>query len=260
MKSGLLGATLALLLGSLLAAPVRADSLPEIYARGNAAYARGDYGSAIKEYETLEESGVSDADVSYNLACAYASAGKYGPAIRFFERALRRSPGDDDAERGLKLARDLLGERQAKERGEAIVAERPPLSRALFAAVSEDALALTLLASSVLGSLTLLALLAARAEALRLGLGIAGAFFALLAGVSAFGVGAKTDFGAEGRRAVVLVDRAPLREGPDPNARLAAELSEGESVRVLAQEGPFAHVRLSRGSEGFVPRSAVGEI
>jgi tetratricopeptide (TPR) repeat protein len=259
MKSGLL-AVLALLLGSLLGTSARADSLPEIYARGNAAYARSDYNGAIKEYETLEESGVSDADVSYNLACAYASAGKYGPAIRHFERALRRAPGDDDAERGLKLARDLLGERQAKERGEAIVAERPPLSRALFAAVGENALAVALLISSVLGSLALLALLRARAEALRLGLGIAGAFFALLAGVTAFGLGAKTDFGAEGQRAVVLVDRAPLREGPDLKARLAAELSEGESVRVLAREGEFALVRLARGSEGFVPRSAVGEI
>lgn len=258
MRTALL--IVALLIGSLVGTPARADSLPEIYARGNAAYARGDYANAIQEYETLEESGVKDADVSYNLACAYGSAGKYGAAIRYFERSLRRSPGDDDAERGLKLARDLLGERQAKERGEAIVAERPPLSRALFAAVSENALALALLISSMLGSLALLALLRARAEALRLGLGIAGAFFALLAGATAFGVGAKTDFGAEGQRAVVLLDRAPLREGPDPNARLAAELSEGESVRVLARDGEFAHVRLGRGSEGFVPRSAVGEI
>lgn len=253
-------AALALMLGGLVVAPARADSLPETYARGNAAYARGDYASAIREYETLEEAGVTDADVSYDLACAYASAGKYGAAIRYFERTLRRAPGDDDAERGLKQARDLLGERQAKERGEAIVAERPPLSRALFASLGENALALTLLCSSVLGSFALFALLRARAEALRLALGIGGGFFALLAGVAGFGLGSKMDFGAEGQRAVIVVERAPVREGPDPNARLSAELNEGESVRVLAREGEFAHVRLARGSEGFVPKSAVGEI
>jgi tetratricopeptide (TPR) repeat protein len=245
---------------SLVGSSARADSLTERFAHGNAAYARGDYAAAASDYETLIEAGVTDADVSYDLACAYASLGRYGAAIRFFERSLRDAPGDDAAERGLKQARDLLGERQAKARGEAIVAERPPLSTALFAGLRENTLAVALLLSAILWSLAFLALLRARGEAQRLGLGIASAFFLLTSLVSGFGLWAKADFGAEGRRAIVLVDRAALREGPDPAARLAAELNEGESVRILAHQGEFAHVRLARGNEGFVPRSAVGEI
>jgi tetratricopeptide (TPR) repeat protein len=268
-RARLLGLLLAVL-GSI-SASARADSLPEVFSRGNAAYARSDYVAAVQQYETLIEAGVTDANVSYDLACAYGSLGRYGAAIRFFERSLHQDPGNDAAERGLKLARDLLGERQAKERGEAIVAERPPLSSALFAALSENTLALALLSSVWLWCLSLLGLLRARSaahdsaraqsgEAQRIGLGIASVFFLTTALVTGFGLWAKSDFGAEGHRAIVLVDHAPVREGPDAAARLSAELSEGESVRILAHEGEFAHVRLGRGSEGFVPRAAVGEI
>jgi tetratricopeptide (TPR) repeat protein len=252
---------LALILAcTLCGASARADSLRDTFSRGNAAYARGDYQAAISEYSTLLESGVSDVSVSHNLAAAYGSIGKYGQAIRYFERALGEAPGDDGADRGLKLARDLLGERQAKERGEAIVAERPPLSSAIFADISENALAVLLLASSTVFGATLLLLLFARAEAQRIALGIAAGAGILFALMSGFGLWAKADFGAAGARAVVISEHAPVREGPDPAARLSSELSEGESVRILANEGDFSRVKLTRGGEGYVMKSALGEI
>jgi tetratricopeptide (TPR) repeat protein len=257
MKRALLLAALLLACG---ASTAWADSLGDTFARGNAAYARADYAAAIQEYETLIESGVMDPTVSYNLAAAHGSLGRYGQAIRFFERCLLLAPGDEAAERGLKLARDALGERQAREQGEAIVAERPPLSSALFASFGREPLAWTLLVSAWAWSIALLVLKYARGEALRLGLGLTVSFFVLSSLVSGFGLWAKSDFGAAGRRAIVLRDHAPLREGPDAAARLSRELAEGESVRVLSSDGHFARVQLGRGSEGFVPAADVGEI
>lgn len=257
----LLGFLLVLLvLLGLLVGSASADSLADLFASGNAAYARGDYSAAISDYETLVESGVMDAAVSYNLGNAHASLGHLGQAIRYFERTLGVSPGDDAAERNLKLARDALGERQAKERGEALVAERPALGQALFAALREDTLAYLLVVSTWIFSLALLALFFVRAEGGRLSLGISASVFALLALISGFGLWAKADFGAPGRRAIVVQDRAALREGPDDGARSAGELSEGESVRVLGKTGRFARVLLAKGGEGFVEAAAVGEI
>lgn len=256
MKLGVL-ASIALLSAASLA---RADTLHDTFARGNAAYARGDFTAAIAEYDTLLESGVADPAVTYNLAAAHGSLGHYGQAIRYFERTLLLAPGDEGAARGLKLARDALGERQAKDQGEAIVAERPPLSSALFASFSRDTLAWVLLVSAWGFSVALLVLRYARAEALRLGLGIGVALFVAGALVSGFGIWAKSDFGAPGRRAIVLRDRVPLRDGPDAAARFSRELSEGESVRVLSSDGRFARVLLGRGREGFVAASEIGEI
>jgi len=248
------------LLASSVSSHALADSLADLLVNGNAAYARGDYAAAVADYETLVESGVVDPTVAYNLGNAHGSLGHYGQAIRYFEQTLTLAPGDDAAEQNLKLARDALGERQAKERGEALVADRPPLSRALFSHVSKDALAGALLTSTWICSLALLALLFSRAEGLRLSLGISASVFVLLALVSGFGLWAKDDFGAPGRRAIVVQDRAALREGPDLAARRSGELSEGETVRVLGKEGPFARVQVAKGVEGFVEAAAVGEI
>lgn len=134
------------------------------------------------------------------------------------------------------------------------------MSSALYASIGEDGLALGLLLSSWLASLSLLALFYARAEGIRLSLGIGASAFVLIALLSAFGLWAKSDFGAPGRRAIVVQDRVALREGPDGSARFSAELSEGEAVRVLAKVGRFAQVLLAKGSEGFVDAAALGEI
>lgn len=246
-----------------LAAPLgsaRGDSLGDVFMRGNAAYARGDHAAAQTEYEALVEAGIDDPDVSFNLASSYGTQGRYGQAIRYFERTLKLSPRDAEARAGLKLAREALGERQAQASGEAIVLDRPPLSEAVFSYFSADALAVLLLLTIWLGSALLIALPRVRIEGARLAIGIASAVAFALALVSALGVGAKADWGSAGARAVIVRESAPLREGPDERARLVGELVEGESVRVLSHEGRFARV-LARGErEAYVLSADIGEI
>jgi tetratricopeptide (TPR) repeat protein len=236
----------SLWLGALGSA--RADSLADVFARGNAAFARGDYAAAILEYEQLTDSGIDDPEVAFNLASSYGAAGQYGQAIRYFERTLRLAPGDGAAREGLRLARDSLGERQAQKSGEAIVVDRPPLTEAVFSYLSANTLAVLLLLTSWLGAGLLIGLSWVRLEAARLGVGIAAAVCFGLALLSAIGVGAKADWGRDGQRAVVIREGAALREGPDPSARLLGELSEGEAVRLLAREGRFARVLARSGA------------
>ncbi len=248
------------LLGAWFASGARADSLAEAFARGNAAFARGAYDNAVREYEALVDAGVDDPDVAFNLASAYGALGRYGPAIRYFERTLRLAPRDAAAREGLRVAREALGERQAQAQGEAIIQDRPPLSEAIFSAFSADDLALSLLASIWLGAVLWLGLPRIRTEALRLGCGIGAALAFALAFGSALGLGAKADWGREGERAVILREGVAIREGPDDRARLAAELAEGEHVRVLAREGRYARI-LARGERaGYVLGSDVGEL
>lgn len=258
----------ALVLGLTLLASARADSLPALFSRGNAAFARGDHAEAVRAYEALIEAGVDDPDVAFNLASAHASLGQYGQAIRYFERTLRLAPRDDEARSGLSRARDALGERQAQARGEAIVIDRPPMTEALFAWLTADTLAGALLLTTwlavglwlVLRRIKALARGDARTEAISLGLGIAAALSAALAVISAIGLGAKADWGRDGSRAVVLRESSALREGPDDRARLLGELAEGEQVRVLAREGMFARI-VARGRQtGYVRGDSVGEI
>jgi hypothetical protein len=265
VSHSLVGRTWALLAVALIALLVssstgRADSLRDVFTRGNAAYARGDFAAAVKEYEALNDAGIDDPDLAFNLASAYGTLGKYGQAIRYFERSLRLSPGDAEARAGLKAARDALGEKQAQQSGEAIVVDRPPLTEAVFSQLSEATLSVLLLVSLWLACGLLIALPYVKLEGARLGIGIASAVLVSLSLVSALGVGAKASFGRAGTRAVIVGETAAIREGPDDRARLLGELVEGESVRVLGREGAFARV-LSRGErEAYVRAGDVGEI
>ncbi len=242
-------------------APERAlaDSLDERFTRGNSAYARGDFAGAIAEYERVVEAGVDDPDVYFNLASAHGSLGHYGQAIRYFERSLRLRPGDELAQKSLAETRTALGERTAQLTGEAIVAERPPLSDALFARLTTDALGWGLLLGSWLASLCALALLRVRSEAARLGLGITAGAATLLAALSGFGLGTRTDWGRSEARAIVIAPSATMRQGPDANAPAMTELPEGTSARVLSREGRY--VRVQAGShEGYLHAREIGEI
>jgi tetratricopeptide (TPR) repeat protein len=244
----------------LVATPLSAaDSLEQTFERGNKAFARGDYAAALAAYQTLVEAGVDDPDVSFNLASAHGALGHYGQAIRYFAHTLRLRPGDQAARAGEKRAREALGQRQALESGEAIVAERPPLGEALFGGLSSDALAIALLVCTWLFAAAAALLTFVRAEALRLSLGIATALGAALALAAGAGLSVKTDRESEGARAIVVTEHAALREGPDELARLSRELPEGTSVRVLAREGAFARVRVGE-REGYMRATDVGEI
>lgn len=253
-------ALLGLALALVAPGGARADSLAEVFSRGNAAFSRGEPEAALRDYLALVEAGVDDPDLAFNLASTYGALGRYGQAIRYFERALRLSPRDAGAREGLRLARDALGERQARASGEAIVVERPPLTEAIFSFASANALATALLVSAWLAAGLWLLLPRVRVEGLRLACEIAASLLTGLALLSALGVGAKADWGRAGHRGVVVREAAPLREGPDDLARLRTELAEGESVRVLAREGRFARIVARGGQIGYVRSEDVGEI
>lgn len=247
-------------LALLFTASAHADSLQDVFRRGNAAFARADYQAAIAEYESLFEAGIDDPDVAFNLASSYGALGRYGQAIRYFERSLRLDPGDAAAREGLRIARETLGEHQARARGEAIVVDRPPLTEAVFSFFTADQLAWALLVTAWLAAALLLALPMLRVEGLRLGVGIGATLLGTLALAAALGVGAKADWGKPGARAVIVREGAPVREGPDDRATLMGELAEGEAVRVLAREGRFARILTSGEREAYVLGNDLGEL
>ncbi len=238
---------------------VAADSLGESFARGNRAFARGQFRDAVTEYERVAGAGVDDPDLYFNLASAYGSLGQYGQAIRYFERSLRLRPDDDAAEEALAATRTALGERTAQRTGEAIVADRPPLAEALFSRLTTDTLAWCLLLGTWLASLCGLVLLRVHSEAARLALGIGTGAATLLLALSGAGLGTRLDWGRSEAKAIVIAPAASLREGPDINAPVKAELAEGSSARILTRDGSY--VRVQSGSyEGYVQAAAVGEI
>ena len=235
----------AALLCALLAGSAQAESLDTIFSAANEAYFRGDFATAVKGYEQLEQAGVRDADVSFNLATAYARQGKLGAAVLGFSRALWLRPGDDGAEEGLSAAQDELAKRRADRVGEAELRTRPPLAEALVRPISADGLALAMLLMSTLffgclGALTVLTRSgpswrsASRPRSLP------------RARAVQRGSAGEADGDARRRPGIVLREGAPLREGPDDKAPSAGSARRPSRARPADRRRPRKQSRQRR--------------
>jgi tetratricopeptide (TPR) repeat protein len=260
--SALLWSLAALSVWALLApaSPARAETLREVFERGNAAYFRGELEEAAQAYEQLIALGVEDPDVSFNLATAHARLGHYGQAIRYYERTLRLRPGDEAAEAALRTCRTTLGRRRAEREGEAEVSTAPPLGEAIFGSFSVDLLAWLSFGLNLLFFGLLLLRSLTRRDTLRLGLAIGAPIVGLLLVFFATGLSIRSGVFDEGEKAIVLREEAPLYEGPDPRSEVRRRVLEGERAAILGREGAYAHVRLSGGREGWLADEDVGEI
>jgi tetratricopeptide (TPR) repeat protein len=251
------GVAMATLAGPALGAGQRAEDL---FARANEAYFQGRYDEAAQGYRTLLESGIDDPDVHFNLATAYARQERFGRAILHFERTLAREPGDEAAQEGLAAAHDALGRERAEAEGDATVASDPPLGEALVRPLSVDLLAWLLLLFDGLFFGLLLVRSMLRNEAGRLGTGIAAPVALGLCVLAGGGLAIKTGAFSEGRPAIVLTDRAAIREGPDPRADLRAEAREGERGRIVGRSEDYVRVRFGAGRRGWMDASDIDAI
>jgi uncharacterized protein YgiM (DUF1202 family) len=163
-----------------------------------------------------------------------------------YERALRLDPLDDDARANLEAAR-------AQNVDRVVGAADPPLWQRL-AERTPDAAAI---AAFGLPWVALWLLLWLRSRAARrartlLGAGaLAAAALALLGGALLAGRVWARGLAA----AVVVAEKAPVREGPSKTLRVALELHEGTEVRVLEAREDLARVRLGNGVEGWIAAS-----
>ena len=242
----------------LIPTAASADSLEEIFERGNAAYFRGDFEAAARDYQRLVDLGVVDADVSYNLATAEARRGRYGAAIQHYERALWIRPGDADAHEGLEAARTALGRVMAERYGEAEVDTAPPLSEALFGGIGRTTLAFVTVIVDLLFFAALTLLLFVKRESLRLGLGIAAPLLAILGIVAGTGWALRAGWLEEGEPAVVVARNGVLREGPDRHAQERHPAREGNRAWVLERERSWSRVRLPDIGEGWIANEEIG--
>ena len=228
-----------------------AQSFDTLLREGNEAFFRGDYATAAARYEALEEAGVDDPDVHYNLGATYARQGRHGRAIVELERAVRLRPSDDGARVALDASRAIVGRRHAEREGEAVVEAGAPFGEALFAFLSEDALAIVVLVLALALSGVLLALFFVTHERARIGLGVAAPLLLVVLATTGLGLLSRRGAFAAGPTAIVVRDDAALREGPRDEASVRARALEGERCEVISRDGEWARVRLGGGREGW---------
>lgn len=82
----------------------------DFFLEGNRLYQEGNYRGALESYRRIEEAGFASGPLFYNMGNAHFKLAELGPAILYYERALRLMPGDDDLRANLELARSLTAD------------------------------------------------------------------------------------------------------------------------------------------------------
>jgi tetratricopeptide (TPR) repeat protein len=93
--------------------PVLATEHPHLFLEAVTLYEAGDFAQAAKEFEALAEDGIHNGKLYYNIANAHLKDDRLGPAILWYERALRLVPEDPDLRFNLNYARTLLEDEPA---------------------------------------------------------------------------------------------------------------------------------------------------
>jgi len=214
----------------------------------NAAYLAGDLSRAAASYEAILQEGVASAELETNLGATYLREGKRGLAALHLERALFLDPGDDDARADLAEAR-----RAAVDRLEGETEGREALSRVLSPLPGREASILLLVAWTAAWGL----LAAHLFRPARLVLPLSLAAFALAVIAAFVTAGAATWHSIALRRAVVVAQATPAREGPSERTATHFEVHEGTLVRIEDEEAGFRRIKLANGLVGWVPAAAV---
>jgi len=95
------------------AAAAHADQEAQSFLDAVERYEAQDYAAAARIFEGLAREGIHNPELYYNIANAYLKDGRLGPAILWYERALRLNPGDPDLRFNLEYARSLLEDEPA---------------------------------------------------------------------------------------------------------------------------------------------------
>lgn len=79
-----------------------------LFAQANQAYEQQKYNEAIKQYESLYDSGWRSRELLFNMANSYYQNGQLGRAVLNYERSLVLSPSFKDARKNLEIVQSEL--------------------------------------------------------------------------------------------------------------------------------------------------------
>ena len=252
----LLQGTIFLIL--LAATPLSADQkpgLPEsLFNQGNAAYQKGDYAAAEKNYHRVLDMGFENGPIYFNLGNACFKLKKLGEAIYFWEKAKLLLPADKEIRENLELANLLIVD-QIEAPEDAFPVRVMKSIRDLLTIAQETWLVFGLfLAANILFFLYIVLKNPRQAFRVLTGSFVVGALTVLMAGSLAWKIYDR-DFRQKG---IVLEQKVDVLSGPGTGNITVFTIHEGIKVQIHGSSNGWYQISLPNGWSGWLPRESVG--
>ncbi len=252
MKIALLLPLLLLSTASTVLDPTTADTLA---ARGQRAYAAGDYQLALHLFDSVRTDHTSPA-LLLNIGNCYFKLGDVPHAILSYERGLRLAPGDDDIQANLDLARE-----QVKDRVNELPAFALGSSWGRVRGGSDvDQWARRSLWIGAAFFVLLAAGLTLRQRWLkRTLLAMSGTALVALVIAIAFAAARHAEV-TDDSEAIILAPKVDVMSEPRAGTTVLFVLHKGTKVTVLEEQNAWYEVKLSNGSVGWMPPASLERI
>jgi tetratricopeptide (TPR) repeat protein len=221
-----------------------------------AAYERGDFPAAARQYQRLLEGGRDGAAIYYNLGNSLYRTGRTGEAIVAWERARRLDPADEAIRDNLEFAGARIIDRVTEDtEAEPLWAlwdwhgRIPPLAGTVVFLIIWWGFN-----ACLSGALFARALSLRRAASYLLPISLLGVLLSgLVLGLLVY----RRDVVVE---AIVQPARVDLLSAPGEGSVRLTTVHEGLKVRLQSRRGAWAEVLLPNGLRGWVPADAVAGI
>ncbi len=233
-----------------------ADQKSYLFQKGNEAYQKGKYEEAISDYQQILKMGYESPELYYNLGNSYYKMHKIGPAVLYYNRALKLAPRDEDVRHNLELVNLRVVDR---------IPSIPELFYIRYFKSFQNIFGTAALfwITAIFYVLTVLfivlALLVRKQGFRKLSRQLAWALGIVFV-VFAFTLGTKAWVQAHTAEAVVLAPKVDVKSAPAKDGTLVFSLHEGVKVRIEQKTNGWFEIKLADGKEGWLPAKAVGII
>jgi tetratricopeptide (TPR) repeat protein len=240
----------------LLAARVLAGEPTTDFIAGNEAFKNRHYREAISSYENLLNSGFVNAEIHYNLGCAYYRNGKLGKAILHFEKAALLAPSDKDIQHNLSICRKKVKGEMAEVSGFFIFNWfkniRSGFGTNVFASIA--------LVLCWMGFVGLAIWLFGKTRVQRKWAFIVGITLVGISLIPFFLAASRNAYQKSSEIAILTEKKTKVKSAPDSAGSEVIEIFEGTKLEIQDKLGDWTKVRLPDGETGWLPNNVFEKI
>lgn len=236
--------------------PSEEDNNSLVWAKGNEAYAVGDFKNALANYISLIDKGFTSSRLYYNLGNTYYRSGMTGKAILYYEKALMLDPTYADARANLNFVRMQTVDK-IDAVPEFVVATWIRQLRNSLSSNNWAVLSLVFLLATL--SMLILFRFAKGPRSKKIFFVIACVSCALI--VVCFVFSANLAYRAKHSSSAIVVERVGnVKSAPNTTGNSIFVLHEGTKVKILEEAEGWDRVEISDGRQGWIRTTDIENI